>query len=172
MTGNNKPAVINKIKRLNTFFAVLLGFTACTSTIDKSADSTDTSDTKILNHTGASDPVAKTLCFQKLSGTANQDTTSLRLFLEGVQVTGDLGYYPAEKDKRVGKIIASKNGEHIKGIWIYMQEGVNDTVPVEFKLAGDKLVQKNYTVDPKTGREIFSEGSLFKIVFRRINCIN
>lgn len=160
------------MKRLIILFAATLSITACTSTIDKYGDPTDTSDTVNLPNTGASDSVRKTLCFQKLSGTANQDTTSLKLFFNGAKVTGDFGHYPAEKDKRVGKIIASKNGELIKGIWIYMQEGVNDTLPVEFKLAGDKLVQKNYTVDPKTGREIFSEGSLFNIEFWRINCTN
>ncbi len=158
------------MKRLNILFAATLSITACTSTIEKSGDTTNTPDTVNLPNTGASDSVRKTLCFQRLSGTANQDTTSLKLFLEGAKVTGDFGHYPAEKDKRMGKIIASQNGELIKGIWIYMQEGINDTLPVEFKIDGDNLVQKNYTINSKTGREVFSEASAFNIEFDRISC--
>ena len=70
----------------------------------------------------------------------------------------------------MGTIQATKNGELIKGVWIYMQEGINDTLEVEFKLSGDKLVQKNYSIDSKTGREVFSEGSVFNIEFNKVNC--
>ncbi|WP_276348029.1 hypothetical protein [Daejeonella sp. JGW-45] len=161
------------MKRLMIVFAAMVSIAACTSTPDKT--SSKVSDTAVAANTAvepADLPVNQTMCFQKLAGTANQDTTSLKLIIDGDKVTGDFGHYPKEKDKRVGTISAIKDGELIKGQWIYMQEGMNDTLQVEFKLDGDKLVQKNYTVDPKTGREVFSEASVFNIEFDKIDCRN
>lgn len=161
------------MKRFIILFAASLSIAACTSTPDKT--SSEVSDTTVAANTAvepADLPVNQTMCFQKLAGTANQDTTSLKLIIDGDKVTGDFGHYPKEKDRRVGTISAIKDGELIKGQWIYMQEGMNDTLQVEFKLNGDKLVQKNYTVDPKTGREVFSEASVFNIEFDKIDCRN
>ncbi len=160
------------MKRLIILFAAALSIVACTSTPDKTGS--NMSDTTVVTNTAgpAEQPLNQTLCFQKLAGTANQDTTSLKLIVEGDKVTGDFGHYPKEKDRRVGTISAIKDGELIKGQWIYMQEGMNDTLQVEFKLNGDRLVQKNYTVDPRTGREVFSESSVFNIEFDRIDCKN
>lgn len=158
------------MKRLIFLSAAVLIFAACTSTNEKSADSADRSDEANLQNEGVSETAERTLCYQKLTGTAMQDTTSLKLIIEGEKVSGDFGHYPKGKDKRVGKIIGSYDGELIKGVWIYMQEGINDTLQVEFKLDGNNLVQKNYTIDPKTGREVFSEASAFNIEFSRISC--
>ncbi|MES3017559.1 MAG: hypothetical protein V4721_07270 [Bacteroidota bacterium] len=163
------------MKRLIILFAATLSFAACSSQPEKATDISDT--TVTTSTSGNSDEtdnatVAQTMCFQKLAGTSNQDTTSLKLVMDGNIVTGDFGHYPKEKDRRVGKINATREGELIKGTWIYMQEGMNDTLQVEFKLNGDKLVQKNYTVDPKTGREVFSDASVFNIEFDKIDCKN
>jgi hypothetical protein len=158
------------MKRLMILFAATLGIAACTSTPDKT---TGVADTTVSVNTAVekeSEPLIQTICFQKLAGTTNQDTASLRLIIDGNKVTGDFGNYPKEKDRRVGKINATKDGDLIKGIWVYMQEGMNDTLQVEFNLSGDKLVQKNYTVDPKTGREVFSEASVFNIEFDKVEC--
>lgn len=159
------------MKRLMILIAVV-SFAACTSQPEKT---TETADSKVAPNTGPDGnykQVSQTACFRKLSGTSNQDTTSLKLIVDGDKVTGDFGHYPKDKDKRVGKINAIKEGELIKGTWIYMQEGKNDTLPVEFKYDGNKLIQKNYTVDAKTGREVFSEGSVFNIEFEKVNCKN
>ena len=155
------------MKRLIILFLAASSFAACTTQPDKIADSSDTAsrpDEKV------NDQIVKTMCFQKLAGTANQDTTSIKLIVKGDQVSGDFGHYPKEKDRRVGKITAINDGGLIKGVWIYMQEGVSDTLQIEFKLAGEKLVQKNYTVDSKTGREVFSEASVFNIAFDKVPC--
>ncbi len=160
------------MKRLMILFAATLNIAACTSQPDKS---TDTADTTVAVNTAVDEndePVVQTLCFQKLTGTSNQDTTSLKLIVDRDKVTGDFAHYPKGKDRRVGKINATKDDELIKGVWVYMQEGMNDTLQVEFKLSEDKLVQKNYTVDPKTGREVFSEASVFNIEFDKIDCKN
>lgn len=159
------------MKRLVILSAAIMSMVACTSTPDKTMS--EQTETEVRTDTAGEtvgEASGQTLCFQKLEGTENQDTTSLRLVIDGDKVSGDFGHYPKEKDRRVGVISAVKNGELIKGQWVYMQEGVNDTLPVEFKLNGDRLVQKNYTIDPKTGREIFSEASVFNVNFQRIDC--
>lgn len=110
--------------------------TACTSQNDtgNARDTISRNEDKV--------PLNKVICFQKLEGTEGQDTTFLKLIIEEEQVSGEYTHYPHEKDRRVGTITATKKDELIKGLWIYMQEGINDTLQVEFKLSGDKLVQK------------------------------
>lgn len=160
------------MKRLMILLAATLSIAACTSKPDKSKDLTDSTTAVSIPGESSTESATQTLCFQKLAGTANQDTTNLNLLINGDQVSGDFANYPKGKDKRVGKITASKKDDLIKGLWIYMQEGMNDTLQVEFKLSGDKLVQKNYTINPKTGREVFSEASVFNIEFSKVDCSN
>lgn len=155
------------MKRLIILFLAASSFAACTTQPDKISNISDTANTPGGE---VDDQIVKTMCFQKLAGKANQDTTSLKLIIEGEQVSGDFGHYPKEKDRRVGKITARKDGELIKGVWIYMQEGISDTLQIEFKLVDEKLVQKNYTVDANTGREVFSDASVFNIEFDKVPC--
>jgi hypothetical protein len=159
------------MKRLMILFAATLSMAACTSKPDKSG--AETSDTTVAATTdvATTEPVSQTVCFQKLDGTANQDTTRLKLNIDGSNVSGEFGSYPKEKDRRVGKITATKDGELIKGVWVYMQEGMNDTLQVEFKLDGDKLVQKSYSVDSKTGREVITSASVFDREFMKVDCL-
>ena len=155
------------MKRLLILLTVFVGLAACTTAPE------DTAGNSMLENASGDvslETAIKTVCFQKLSGTSNQDTTSLKLIIDGEEISGDFAHYPYEKDNRVGTISATKKNDLIKGVWIYMQEGMNDTLAVEFKLTGDKLVQKNYTVDAKTGREVFSDGSVFNIEFTKVNC--
>jgi hypothetical protein len=154
------------MKRLIILFLAASSFAACTTQPDKIADSSDTASRPDEE---VNDQIVKTMCFQKLAGTANH-TTSIKLIVKGDQVSGDFGHYPKEKDRRVGKITAINDGKLIKGVWVYMQEGISDTLQIEFKLVGEKLVQKNYTVDAKTGREVFSEASVFNIEFDKVSC--
>lgn len=158
------------MKRLLILFTVSVGLAACTTAPENTPG--DSSDSMMENVSGnvSSETAMQTICFQKLAGTSNQDTTSLKLIIDGEEVRGDFAHYPYQKDRRVGTIRATKKNDLIKGVWIYMQEGMNDTLAVEFKWNGDKLVQKNYTVDPKTGREVFSDGSVFNIEFTKVNC--
>ncbi len=160
------------MKRLLILFAASVCLASCTATPGNQTEESSDSLTENSGNAGSTEPSMQTLCFQKLGGKSNQDTTSLSLIINGEEVSGDFAHYPYQKDRRVGTISATKKNDLIKGVWIYMQEGMNDTLAVEFKLNGDKLVQKNYTVDPKTGREVFSDGSVFNMEFSKVNCPN
>ncbi len=118
----------------------------------------------------SSEPAVQTLCFQRLAGTGNQDTSSIRLVIDGNEVTGDFQDIPYEKDSRKGTITAFKLGDVIKGVWLYMQEGMQDTLSVEFRLSGNTLLQKNYSVNPETGRQYLSDESRFVIEYKQAGC--
>lgn len=111
-----------------------------------------------------------TICFRRLQGQANQDTTMLKLEINGEQVSGTFQHIPFEKDSRKGTIEGTRKGDIIKANWVYMQEGMNDTLAVEFKLSGDELLQKTYGYEKETGREILTDTSSFSIKFTKINC--
>lgn len=154
------------MKRLLVLFLSTLSIAACTSTSTNNSNE-DTAASGLNDLTEAS---SSTVCFQKLDGNANQDTSFIQLVIEGEQVSGEFSNKPFEKDSRVGKIQATKKDDLIKGVWVYMQEGMHDTLEVEFKLSDDKLIQKNYTIDAKTGREVFSDGSVFNVEFKKVDC--
>jgi hypothetical protein len=112
----------------------------------------------------------ETLCFQRLYGSVMKDTSLVRLIINGDIVTGYFMHLPYEKDSRRGNITATKQGDIIKGIWIYTQEGMQDTLSVEFKLNGNTLMQKNYSINLKTGREFLSDTSRFATEYKKIDC--
>ena len=110
------------------------------------------------------------LCFLSVSGSTMQDTAILRLRIEGEQVEGEFENRIYEKDARKGTISGELRNKVIKGTWHYMQEGKQDSLPVAFLLSDGKLMQKNYTIDPETGTELFLEGEPFSIQFEKTNC--
>ena len=131
-----------------------------------SCNSNQTLNSSGSNSSNADSPVAyqdTTLYFQRLEGSANQDTSNIRLTFNGNTVIGHFNHTPYEKDSRRGTITATRNGNTITGIWAFMQEGLNDTLPVEFKLEANQLLQKAYSVDQSTGRQILTDTSNFII---------
>src|ERR1044071_1377826 len=68
------------------------------------------------------------ICYLLVEGTTKQDTKSLRLVVNGDDVTGQLMYLPHQKDGRFGRIIGSRDGDIIYGTWYYEQEGIRDSV--------------------------------------------
>ena len=111
-----------------------------------------------------------TLCFQRYSGLSNQDTASVKLIIDGNNVTGQYTNLPHEKDGRFGSISGIKAGHLIKGIWRYQQEGMDDSIGFEFKLHDDKLLQKNTSFDMNIGREFLSDTASFSLKYVKIAC--
>jgi len=113
-----------------------------------------------------------TLCFQKVSGNLNQDTATIQLLLQGESVKGRFSNVPFEKDARIGTLSGTKKNSLISCVWAYSQEGMVDSLLVEFKLSENTLLQKDFKIDSKTGREILTDSSSFSIVFNKIKCSN
>lgn len=160
------------MKKLLPIAFAAFALAACGESTVQTTDDTDTGYVAVADTGIDKGEVAQSMCFQKLSGNSKQDTATLHLNIIGENVTGDFENRPFQKDARKGAIAATYRNDLIKGIWVYMQEGVADTLPVEFKLTDNKLIQKNYTVDPKTGREVFSDASVFNIEFQKVDCEN
>ncbi len=70
--------------------------------------------------------------FKEDAGT--KDILTMDLNIEGNKVTGHYDWLPAMKDKRVGTIAGIKTGDSIHGDYIFMQEGINDTVKISISL--------------------------------------
>lgn len=109
-------------------------------------------------------------CFQRVEGTTKQDTSTIQLLINGEEVTGNFNHIPFEKDSRKGTIKGIKDGDTIKALWSFMQEGMNDTLSVEFKLSDDLLLQKTFGIDQTTGRQILTDTSTFSIRYSKIDC--
>ncbi len=152
------------MKVLQALALLIFCVTACTNSQNNSAGTV--SDTIKTN----SKPLIETLCFLKTEGLQQQDTAYVQLVINGNKITGVYANIPYEKDSRIGTLSGTKENDLIKGIWVYMQEGVQDTLDVEFKLNGDILTQKNYSVDPKTGSQFLSDTSAFAMKYTNIDC--
>lgn len=113
---------------------------------------------------------ADTLCFVRLSGLQSQDTTSLKLIIDGEKVGGQFASFPYQKDSRIGLISGIKTGEVIRATWYYQQEGMDDSLTVEFMLKDNKLLQKQSSFNQATGREYLSDTASFNLDFLKQEC--
>lgn len=156
----------NIMKRLLTLLCATCFLYACNDERDKA----ETHTTLLEAATEVSTDVADTLCFVRTEGTANHDTTYVRLAIHGDQVQGEMNWQPYEKDGRYGSLHGVKNGDVINANWHYTQEGYSDSMPVIFKMEGDVLLQKEGSVDEKTGREFVAENANFSVKFLKANC--
>ena len=111
-------------------------------------------------------------CFYHTDGNAAQDTTTVSILINGNQVTGKMNWLPKEKDARKGTISGKLNGNAIKALWTFNQEGSKDTMSVEFQLRGNALAQKPYSYDAKTGREQTNTKADYSVIYNMKNCTN
>jgi hypothetical protein len=155
-----------KISLLISFVSLM--FAACSGNVNNKVSDDSTAKDTNDDTTAVTSPVQ--LCFQRLEGTSNQDTTTLKLLIKGNDVTGDFSHIPYQKDSRKGTISGKRNGKIIKGLWSFMQEGMTDTMSIEFKLDGDRLLQKDYSVDPQTGRQYTNETSGYTMEYSKVEC--
>ena len=114
--------------------------------------------------------ITETLCFERYSGNSNQDTASIRMVLQDNIVTGRYANIPYQKDARIGTISGTRSGNVIRGTWRFQQEGITDSMSFEFKIEGDKLLQKQTRIDRSSGRELVSDTADFSLVYLRSDC--
>lgn len=115
-------------------------------------------------------PVTQKLCFIRVEGTQNQDSSKISLDINDARVRGTYNILPREKDSRKGTLDGQLKDSLIRGRWYFIQEGVLDTLDVEFKLSGNKLLQRKYKIDQKTGSEILDTSANFSIEFLKEDC--
>jgi hypothetical protein len=109
-------------------------------------------------------------CFLRTEGAGSQDTTAIHLVINGNKVSGELNWMPKEKDRRKGTLLGTLEGNKIKAVWNFMQEGQADTMTVEFKLSSQSLGQKPYVADAKTGRQQTDTRAEYTLQYNLDNC--
>ena len=93
-------------------------------------------------------------CFQKISGAGMHDTTRVRLDPDGSGVSGTMDIILHEKDSRRGRLRGTLGKDGIiRADYYFMQEGMTDTVPLQFRLEEDAILLRPAIYDPATGRE-------------------
>lgn len=131
-----------------------LSFNACQNT-DKQADNRKSADS-MANATASNASATKGehLCFELRF---KEDISELKLTINGDDVTGELNVLPFEKDAAIGTLKAKKTGNVIRGEWNYVIEGSNQSEEVEFKIEGDKALQRLGELEDKNGKLVLKE---------------
>lgn len=124
-------------------------------TLAKSASTPQTNNT----------PTISSLCFVRTEGNKNQDSTTVQLVIKGNTVTGEMNWMPYQKDGRKGILNGTIKSDTVKAVWTFKQEGMTDTMAVNYKLDGDKLTQKPLKVNTKTGRQQTDEAAGYTVVY-------
>lgn len=109
-------------------------------------------------------------CFIHTDGNNAEDTTAVHLVINANKVSGDMNWLPKEKDRRKGTLLGTLNGDNIKAVWSFMQEGMKDTLAVEFKLSAQQLAQKPMVLNTKTGREQLNTNADYSVIYKLDNC--
>ena len=71
-------------------------------------------------------------------GSDMADVMELNFTVNGNDVTGEYNWLPAEKDQRKGSFTGKKSGNNVSGKYVFMQEGIEDTVDISIQLSGDE----------------------------------
>lgn len=107
--------------------------------------------------------------------TKNRDTASLRLNIDGEELTGELNYKLFEKDNNKGKITGELKGDTIIAEYIFDSEGMRSVREVVFVQKEDgKIYEGTGDVIEKNGKMVFKDRSALKfgeaIVFTKADC--
>lgn len=158
------------MKKLALVFCAACMTLASCSSPDGKQNNTDTlaaTDTSAMPKTD--DNKAKALCFLLTEGQKQQDTTSIELVIKGDTITGVMNWMPYEKDARKGKLQGIKSGGNINATWSFMQEGMTDTIGLQFKLVNDQLSQKPLKFNAKTGRQETDGSAGYTLIYQSHN---
>lgn len=114
----------------------------------------------------------ETYCFQGISGSGNRDTTTVRMDLRGTELSGTMEVVLHEKDRRNGRFKGTIDPDSvIRAEYRFMQEGMQDTIPIQFRLTPDALMQRRAAYDPASGREYPDSASAFGSPLSRVPCM-
>ncbi|HLQ98882.1 MAG TPA: hypothetical protein VK102_00785 [Sphingobacterium sp.] len=109
-------------------------------------------------------------CFLRTEGTHHSDTTFVWFTLEGDSLKGIMHWIPAEKDSRKGTLTGTVADNEIEALWVYTQEGMEDSLQVAFKVEPQQLLQKPFIVDANTGKQRTDENAAYSILYTPTAC--
>src|SRR5690606_31585564 len=126
-----------------------------------------TSPTNQTSNTNASSE--RTMCFLRLEGNQNQDSTYVYMHIKADTVSGIYNWMPYMKDARRGTINGTIDQDTINVVWSYMQEGMVDSIQTKFLIINDQLKQQPFMTD-NNGKQIQDRNAPFEIVYTPIGC--
>jgi hypothetical protein len=150
--------------------ACAMTLASCAGNGNKSADTTKTENSADTTAKLSAPAQNMEYCFIHTDGTSSQDTTAVHLAINESKVSGDMQWMPKEKDSRKGTLEGTINGNIINAVWTFMQEGMKDTMAVEFKLSAQQLLQKPLKLNTSTGREQLDNNADYNIIYKLDNC--
>ncbi len=106
------------------------------------------------------------MCFLRTEGKSNKDTTSIELVIKDDKVSGQMYWHPFEKDNRKGTLSGTLKADTVNAVWSFMQEGMQDTIGLQFLIKGDNLMQKPLKLNTQTGREQTDQSAGFTLKYQ------
>ncbi|TWR29006.1 hypothetical protein FPZ43_12145 [Mucilaginibacter pallidiroseus] len=154
------------------FFISMLALASCAGNAKKDGDTTANAGQDTTAVVTAAETPAQNMeyCFVHTDGTSAQDTTAVHLMIDNGKVSGDMNWMPKEKDSRKGTLSGTMQGDIIKATWTFMQEGMKDTMAVEFKLSSQQLAQKALVYNKTNGRQQTDAKSDYQVIYNLDNC--
>ncbi|GAB3987548.1 hypothetical protein GCM10028807_08050 [Spirosoma daeguense] len=132
----------------------------------RSTQSESTTDTSASTSTTTLQP--DTLCFRQVVG---RDSTTLRLFINGSNVTGELNVLPYEKDRARGTIQGKLENNQIVADWQRSGEGVTQAYEVVFALKGDAITWREGERIEKQGKWVLKNPEQsYEYVLMKTDC--
>ena len=125
---------------------------------------------KVTEDTAKVGEIRQKMCFQAVSGSQSKDTLAVTLNVDGSKVTGDMRNIIFEKDSRKGTLQGELKNRTVNAVWTFMQEGMTDTLNLEFQLDEGYLMQRPLKLNTKTGREQTDRGSDKWVKLSPANC--
>jgi len=140
---------------------------ACSSPSAKqSADTVAKTDTSIQSSKTTKDD--SSIALMHFIHTDRKDTTSVQLSIKGDKLTGTMNWMPYEKDARKGKLEGKMHGDTARVTWSFMQEGMNDTLNLNFLLQKNQLSQKPLKLNKQTGRQQTDESAGYGLKYQTV----
>jgi len=147
-----------------------LSFAACKSS-PQQQDTSDTTNSKQNVKRGKISKRTQDGCYIKASGQQMKDTLYVQLHIQNNKVSGRMIESIFEKDSRKGTLEGTlQPDKSIKAVWTFMQEGMTDTLAVDFRLDHTGITQKPYKVNTSTGRQVTDATAPYSIKLEPADC--
>lgn len=155
-------------------FCIALLIASCSSPDSKQGGTDSVINSDALVKTPSTSQINDTakvssLCFLRTEGHSAKDSTSVELVIKGVAVTGQMNWIPYQKDSRKGTLTGTINGEKINAVWSFMQEGMKDTIGLQFKFKDGQLSQKPLKLNTQTGRQQTDAAADYTLTYQSNN---
>lgn len=121
---------------------LFIAFTSCKTTPNKTSLVPTETIQSISNKSAAINK-----CFMRISGKQKRDTLTINLQIERDNLAGEMTNDIFEKDIKRGKLRGKVNGKEISAVWTFIQEGITDSVRVNFRFNDGNLLLEAKGID-------------------------